>query len=187
VIKKLIQAAALLAACSGAAHASTYEFTYAFADGVDSITGTLDATLSGNVLTNITGVSVSFDGTAFSGPLHIGSWDATTGAPNYAPGAAVISTDGSLNNFFISDTTDPANNGATNWFYFVNGTTPDQYGSHEVFGAMTSGLGAYDNDQNGGLGTWSLQPVPVPAALPLMLSGLGFFAAARRRRQGAAA
>ena len=36
-------------------------------------------------------------------------------------------------------------------------------------------------------GEWSLKPVPVPAALPLLISGLGMLAAAKRRRQNQAA
>jgi hypothetical protein len=191
VIKKLIQAAALLAACSGAAHASSFDFTYTFTDG-QTLSGSLDGTLSGNVVTNISDVSVALDGTTYSGPLFIGSWNSTTGTPNFAAGSAVVSTDASLNNFWISNSNDPTGNGTTNQFYYVNGSTPSG-GSHEAdayfvdAANQANNLSDFDLDNFNGVGEWSLKPVPVPAALPLLLSGLGFFGAARRRRQNAAA
>ena len=86
MIKKLIQAAALLAVCGGAAHASTYDFSYSFTSNfapVDTqpplVTGSFDGTLNGNLLTNISDVSVAVNGVAFNGPLSIGSWDPSAG------------------------------------------------------------------------------------------------------------
>jgi hypothetical protein len=193
VIKKLIQAAALLAACSGAAHASTFDFSYSFTDnstpGPTLVTGSLDATQSGNLLTNISDVSVAVNGVAFNGPLFIGALDTSTGNVNYAPSAAVVSTSAAQNNFVITDSNDPGFNNVTTWFEYFNGATPDSIGSHEVVLGNVAGLSAYDNDAAGGLGTWSVTPapVPLPAALPLLASGLGLLAAAKRRRREAAA
>jgi hypothetical protein len=190
VIKKLIQAAALLAACSGAAHASTFDFSYTFTDG-QAVTGSFDGTQSGDLVTNISNVSAAFEGVAFNGPLFIGSFDpaanAGNGAFNYATNSAVVSTNAALNNFVINDSSDPLNNNSTNSFYLVNGTTPDFFGSHEANVSTNAGPSDYDNDQVNGVGQWSLKPVPLPAALPLVLSGLGLLAAAKRRRQAAAA
>lgn len=198
MIKKLIQAAALLAACSGAAQASTYDFSYTFTSNFapagtqpPAVTGSFDGTLNGNLFTNISDVSISVNGVAFSGPLSIGSWDAsvgTSGAVNFAASSAVISTNGALNNFVIADTSDPNLATYTNLFYYVSGTTPDQVGSQEVsLQIVPTGLSGFDNDSLGGVGTWSVKPVPLPAALPLLVSGLGLFAAAKRRRREAAA
>jgi hypothetical protein len=194
VIKKLIQAAALLAACSGAAQASTFDFSYTFTNSSQdtplAVTGSFDGTLNGNLLTNISDISVSLNGVAFNGPLSIGSWDSSagpTGAVNFAASSAVISTNGALNNFVIADTSDPSLNTFTNLFYYVGGTTPDKLGSQEVSLQTVAGLSAFDNDALGGVGTWSVQPVPLPAALPLLVCGLGLFAAAKRRRREAAA
>jgi hypothetical protein len=189
VIKKLIQAAALLAACSGAAHASTFDFSYTFNsisnDPAPLVTGTFDGTLNGNLLTNISDVSVAVNGVAFNGTLSIGSWDPSAGEANFAPNAAVVSTNGALNNFVIVDTNDPTlTSNWTNLFYYINGTAP---GSQEVSLQNTLGLSGFDSEAAGGVGTWSLQPVPLPAALPLLVSGLGLFAAAKRRRREAAA
>jgi hypothetical protein len=192
VIKKLIQAAALLAVCGGAAHASTYDFSYTFttnnsADPVPVVTGSFDGTLSGNLFTNISDVSVAVNGVAFNGSLSIGSWDPVAGEANFAPNAAVVSTIGAQNNFVIVDTNDPTLlSNWTNLFYYVNGTGP-QGNSQEVSLQNTLGPSGFDADSTGGVGTWSVQPVPLPAALPLLVCGLGLFAAAKRRRREAAA
>jgi hypothetical protein len=191
VIKKLIQAAALLAVCGGAANASTYDFSYTFTNnnvGTPVVTGSFDGTLSGNLLTNISDVSVSVNGVAFNGPLSIGAWDSSAGDVNFAANAAVVSTNGAQNNFVIGDTNDPLLGTFTNLFYYVSGapgTTPSG-GSQEVSLQNIAGPSAFDLDA---VGTWSLTPapVPLPAALPLLVSGLGLFAAAKRRRREAAA
>jgi hypothetical protein len=195
VIKKLIQAAALLAVCGGAANASTYDFSYTFTNNnvpAPLVTGSFDGTLNGNLLTNISDVSVSVNGVAFNGTLYLGSWDpsaGTAGAVNFAANTAVASTNGALNNFVIADTNDPSLATFTNLFYYVSGTTPDLVGSQEVSLQNVSGPSGFDNDAVGGVGTWSLTPapVPLPAALPLLVSGLGLLAAAKRRRREAAA
>jgi len=164
VIKKLIQAAALLAACSGAAHASTFDFSYTFTSG-QTVSGSLDGTLSGNLVTDISDVSLTFDGQAFNGPLFIGSFDTTSGGVNYAANSAVVSTNAALNDFVIADNTDPLLNNVTNYFYYVNGTTtPTGAGNHEAFAGNTvTGDAAFDNDTVApGIGTWSLTPSPVP-------------------------
>jgi hypothetical protein len=188
LIKKLIQAAALLAACSGAAHASTYDFSYTFTDG-ETFTGSLNGNSSGGLVTDISNVSASFDGVAFKGPLYIGSFDSATGGVDYAPNSAVVSTNAAQNNFVIADSNDPGLNNVTNYFYYTNGATPDALGSHEAFAGTIAGPSAYDNDTTGGIGGWTLTPapVPLPAALPLMFSGLGLLAAAKRRRRAAVA
>jgi hypothetical protein len=190
VIKKLIQAAALLAACSGAAQASTFDFSYTFTaannDPAPTVTGSFDGTLSGDLLTNISDVSVSVNGVAFNGSLSIGSWVPSAGEVNFAPNAAVVSTNGALNNFVIVDTNDPTlTSNWTNLFYYVNGIGP-LGNSQEVSLQNTLGPSGFDSDATG-LAAWSLQPVPLPAALPLLVSGLGLFAAAKRRRRAAAA
>jgi hypothetical protein len=192
MFKSFLKAMALCAAfIGGAAHASTFDFSYTFADGL-ALTGSLSGTLNGALVNGISNVDVTFNGTAFNGPLYIGSFNAASSTYNYSSGAAVVSTNASLNNFIIADSNDPQGNGATNYFYFVNGATPSGVGTQEVLAVNGNVLTNNTDLANPALGyaagTWTLTPVPIPAALPLMASGLGLIATKRRRRiQGALA
>jgi hypothetical protein len=192
VIKNILKAAAVCAALSsGVAHASTYNFDYIFADGLQA-TGTLTGLLSGTNLIDITNETVAFNGVAFNGPLYIGSFSAGTGSYDFSSGAAVVSTVATSNNFIIADSNDPQGAGATNFFYFVNGATPSGYGTQDVVAAngnvQTNNTDIANAAEGYAAGTWSLTaaPVPLPAAFPLLLSGLGLLAAKRRRRSSGA-
>lgn len=184
MIKKILQAAAVLAACSGAAHASTFDFSYTFTDG-QSVTGSLDGTRKGDLVTNISNVEVNFQGTVFTGALFAGTYNTTSGGFDYSPNAAVVSSNPLLNNFIFADNTDPAANNVTNFFYYINNSAFSADGNPAVSAAnFNAGANSsFDLDSPAAVTQWSLTPVPVPAALPLVISGLGLLAAARRRRQ----
>lgn len=192
--KNFVKAIAILACMgSGAAYASqTFDFTYTFADGQSLygiLTGTEVAGAGGSFsVADVTNASITFDGNTFLGSLSAGAFNpaAPSAAPwNFAPNAAVISTTASLNNFIFADSTDPAGNNVTNYFYFVNGATPSGSGTSEAL-AYNTNTGDIDFDNPAG-GAWSLTaaPVPLPAGLPLLGSALGFLGLRAFRRRAA--
>jgi hypothetical protein len=193
-MKFLIKAAVIAAALGGSAVASaaTYDFSYTFTDG-QQITGSLDGTLSGTSITNISDLQASLNGIAFTGgsdssgktSLGIYGWNATTDA--FDSTLAVFSTVGSQNNFEIADENPTGANQANYFFSFVNDPAfgssvgAGNFLSSDSFSGPNGFQAAADFPADG---TWSVTPapVPLPAALPLLLSGLGLFGIGRRRR-----
>jgi hypothetical protein len=194
MIKKFLTAAAVCAALTGgAAHASTYDFSYTFTDGQE-ITGSLIGTSSngGQTVSNISDLQVSFNGIAFAGgagPLQLNAWNtATESFTDTAP--VILSANTALNNFSISDVDTAVNTSPDYEFSFVNDPVlgSEAVAVNFLHSDSFSGPGAnqLDIDQPAG-GTWTLTaatPVPLPAALPLLassLGGLGLFGFGRRR------
>jgi hypothetical protein len=193
-VNRSIKVMAILACMAGgAAHASqVFDFSYTFTDGQSlygMLTGTEVAGPGGAFsVSNISNISLTFDGNTFSGTLSAGTFNsAVPAAPwNFAANAAVVSTNASANNFIIADSTDPAGNNVTNYFYFVNGTTPSGSGTSEVL-AFNTNTGDIDQD-NPAAHAWSLTaaPVPLPPGLPLLASALvGVFGLGALRRRAA--
>jgi hypothetical protein len=174
--------AAVFASCAAAAHAETFDFSYTFADGL-AITGSLDGTASGNLISNISNVNVDFGGNQFTGSLFAGTADNANGVFNYSANSAVLSTDSTLNNFIFSDGNDPTLGNTSNAFIF---NAPGGYVDAFNTNVLTNSAD-FDEPANG---SWEIapevKPVPVPGAFPLLLSGLGLLTAAARRRRAQA-
>jgi hypothetical protein len=163
----LLACAAVLSV-AGSAHAATFDISYVFASG-DTITGTVDGTLAGSFVENLSNFHLSFDGAAFAGAVSAQTWDPATESFSLAP--ARLSTDASLNQFLIAD--------STLSFGFINDDA--QFGQEVFASNLDTGNAAFDSPANA---SWSLTaaPVPEPGSMALLLAGLGLVGIAARRR-----
>lgn len=188
-MKNLLKAAVIMAAFSSTAASAdqTFDFSYTFSSGDvlnGSLLGTIDST--DTYITNISDVVAYFDGTQLlpdssTGYLDIVAWNTTTSTYDDTI-TPVFSTNIALNNFAIADTDLAVNFADTNYFSFINDPNYGQVAIAVNNNTLDSNGNALTATDSPASGVWSVTAVPVPGAMPLLLSGMGILAAASRRR-----
>jgi hypothetical protein len=207
MIKKLLTSAAVCAVLTcGAAHAANFDFAYSFSDGQQvngSFTGL--STDGGQSVSNISNIQVSLNGIAFApvvasgvtlgnSTLQANAWNA--GSASFDDTTPVtIYANGALNNFVLSDVDAAINTSPDYELAYLNDSTN---GIYQVVAANFLQSDAFSKaegnstqlalDTPGVSSSWKLTevaPVPVPAPILLLTSGLGLFGLVGRRRHAA--
>lgn len=175
--KFLVSAVIAVAGCSAAQ--ATQHFTFSEQMGASLVSGSFDGTLSGNLISGISNVSVFINGL---GPIGNGSLFADgydTGTSSYVSGGAIASLDGTQNNFFFANSDLGVGDFSYNAYYY----SFSQFGWGDV---------AYDNVSNQNPGTndanfraqlveGQRSAVPEPASWAMMVAGFGLLGSLTRR------
>ena len=196
-IKSITMVAALALAVAGPAQAAGFNFEYRLNTG-ELVTGSFTGDKAGNLVTNISDISVALNGTSFSGTLAAYRYTGyngpggpnNTASTNFVLNAATVSFDPLLNNFLFINTVPilqpdedlfyifPWTNGGDNQVATqvrLNGVTPNFYNGNYV-------PGNWSLKENSGPGG-----VPEPATWLMLIGGFGLVGVVSRRRVGTVA
>jgi hypothetical protein len=198
-LKKTLAVAILSVGAMSSANANQFEFSYDFGIGY-IVTGAFSGTANGNLVTNLSDISVSINGIAFNGSGSLLKFSFTNPV-NFTrqTGESVVSFDGTANNFGFSDSS------MTNEFFDLTALV----GSSKVGFHLKNQYGLYSSVYNGATNAllnndvlqkssnfynitpiWSLKDitpqivaVPEPESLTMMLLGLPMMVWSIRRRK----
>jgi len=179
----LLGTALTLAALAAQAQTTTFNFSYSFdpnntGNGAPvNITGSFSGNQVGSLISGISDVTLSINGTLFSGPIVIEAADADG---NWSSSVApVISTDVGLANFVFADA-DVANHpDAVNNFFYISGGQVFAL-DFNVTDAGNNPLQGYETAANA---SWSVSAVPEPASWALLAAGMGLVVLRRRSQK----
>nr|WP_315384328.1 PEPxxWA-CTERM sorting domain-containing protein [uncultured Sphingomonas sp.] len=175
--KSLRGACAALLLLSGTAHAQQHFTFTAHLDptpGVGVVTGSFQGTLNGNLITNLSNISVVLDGVAFdnNGALYNFAFDMSN--TWWIPNAAVASLDGTQNNFLFTNGDIVNSQAYTGYFYSLSNFV-------DIASLQSPSLSFYAPSPS----SFRAQLVPEPASWALIIGGFGMTGAALRRRRKA--
>ena len=187
-LKHLILAA-VVALSATTSYADTFNYSYTFSFGT-VLSGSFDGTAQNNLVTNLSNITASINGTPIEGSGNLYNWhhDPTNVHSTLVIGGAVASFDGTQNNFLFmnSDNVYEVFCCVTNNllpYVDINSTNDRTWFEYRVSGELYT---KYESIDNQSLSAWSLSQVsavPEPATLALLGLSLAGVVATRRRKR----